>query len=272
MFKRILLPLDGSDAAEAVIPYGEEMARRMGSSLVLFHSCDASHKQARTMHRLYIEKLAEITRQNLNKGERQFNVAAEHRVGEFTESLCEYIENNDINLVIMVAHGFTSATTKSVVDDIARLAKCPTLLVRPERQPAEDRGVIRRILVPLDGTPYSQQILSFARPMSEAYKADVVLFSAVKAAGRTAADIENQKKEASKYLEGVVSTLKGLTVTTKVAETNDFAAAIDDAAFQSGADMVTMVTSSRVTEWAENSISRKVLNKGATSLLIVHRK
>ena len=272
MFKRILLPLDGSDAAEAVIPYAEEMALRMGSNIVLFHACDSSHKQARGMHKLYMEKLAEIIRQRLSKSGQESSVVAEQRMGEFTESLCEYIENNDINLVIMVAHGFTNPSTKSIVDDVARLAKCPTMLVRHERQPEQDRGVIRRILVPLDGTPYAQQILSLARPISENFKADIVLFSAVKAAGRSAADIENQKKEAAKYLDNVAATLKGLTVTTKIAETDDFASAIDEAAFQTKSDMVTMVTNSRITEWAENSTSRKILNSGATSLLIVHRK
>jgi nucleotide-binding universal stress UspA family protein len=219
-----------------------------------------------------MEKLAEIIRQSLSARDQQVTVAAEQMMGDFTESLRDYIENNDINLVIMVAHGFTNPATRSVVDDVVRLAKCPTMLVRHERQPETDRGVIRRILVPLDGTPYAQQILSLARPIGEKFKADVVLFSAVKAAGRSAADIENQKKEASKYLESVGATLNGLNVTTKIAETNDFAMAIDEAAFQTKSDMVTMVTNSKVTEWAENSICRKIPNTGATSLLIVHRK
>ncbi|APV44509.1 Universal stress protein family protein [Dehalogenimonas formicexedens] len=148
----------------------------------------------------------------------------------------------------------------------------PTMLVRHERQPESNRGIIKRILVPLDGTPYAQQILSVARRIGENFKADIVLFSAVKSAGRTAADIENQKKEASKYLDGVAAMLYGLNVTTIISEANDFTTAIDWAAFQTKSDMVTMVTNSRVTEWAENSISRKILNTGATSMLIVHRK
>ena len=272
MFKRILLPLDGSEEAEAVIPYGEEMAKRMGSNLILFHACDISHKQARGMHKLYMEKLAEIIRQKLHESGGQSTVVAEQRMGEFTRSLSEFIENNEISLVIMVAHGFTDPSTKSVVDDVARLARCPVMLVRSERQPEHDKGIIRRILVPLDGTPYAQQILSLARSISENFKADVVLFSAIKASGRTVADVENQKRDASNYLESVAGTLKGLNVTTKISETNDFADAIDQAAFQTKSDMVTMVTNSRITEWAENSISRKILNTGATSLLIVHRK
>jgi nucleotide-binding universal stress UspA family protein len=272
LFKRILIPLDGSEAAEAVIPYAEEMAKRMGSSITLFHACDQSHKQSHKMHKLYMEKLAEIIDQNINKSGKHAAISVEQRMGEFATTLYDYIENNEISLVIMVEHGFTSSKTRSIADDVARLAKCPTMLVRHERQPEDGRGVIRRILIPLDGTPYAQQILSLSRQLAEKFGADVVLFSAVKSAGRSPSDVENQKIEASKYLEGVAATLHGLKVTTKIAETNDFAAAIDEAAFQSKSDMVTMVTNSRVTEWAENSISRKILNTGATSLLIVHRK
>lgn len=272
MFKRILIPLDGSEAAEAVIPYAEEMAKRMGSSLILFHACDASHKQAHRMHKLYMEKLADIIRQNLSDNSNQATIVVEQRMGQFTEALCDYIEHNEVSLVIMVAHGFTNPSAKSIADDVARMAKCPTMLVRYEQKPEQDRGVIRRILVPLDGTPYAQQILSLARQFSENFKADMVLFSAVKSAGRSATDIENQKKEALKYLDGVAATLKGVNVKTRIEETNDFATAIDEAAFATKSDMVTMVTNSRVTEWAENSISRKILNTGATSLVIVHRK
>ncbi len=155
---------------------------------------------------------------------------------------------------------------------MARLAKCPTLLVRHQRQPGEDCVSIRRLLIPLDGTPYSQQVLSIAKPMAEKFGAEIVLFSAAKASGHSAADIESQKQALESYLKGVTSLLNGLNVSVKVGEANDFAVAIDEAAYQVKADMVMMVTNSRVTEWAENSISRKILNKGATSLLIMHRR
>ena len=66
MFNRVLLPLDGSDLAEAVFPYAEELARKLGSEIVLFHVCESSHKLALNMHRLYLEKSAELLRQRLD--------------------------------------------------------------------------------------------------------------------------------------------------------------------------------------------------------------
>ncbi len=264
MFDRILLPLDGSDLAEAVIPYGEEMARKMGSRVVLYHACDASHKQSHGMHRLYLEKRAELVRQSLSLGgaNRDFQVTTEQRFSDFIPSLCDYINKNDVDLVVMVAHGFTSPLMDSVVDDVVRLAKCPTLLVRRESRSGEGRDLILKMLVPLDGTSYSQQILNIARPMAELLDAEIVLFSATKLSGYSPSAIDNQKKSLISYLEGVATSLKGLKVSIKIAEASDFAIAIDEAACQVNADLVTMVTNSPVTEWAESSQARKLLTRG----------
>jgi len=272
MFDRILLPLDGSDMAEAVLPYGQEMARKMNSKLILFHSCDASHKKSQSMHRLYLEKRAEIVRQNLAGTGHESNVTTEHRFGNFTPTVCDYLNSNNIDLVVMVAHGFTSPSMTSVVDDVARLVKCPTLLVRRESRSGEDHDLIRKFLIPLDGSPYSQQILTIARPMAERLGAEIALFSAVKPAGYSLAAITKEKENLTGYLDGVAASLKGIKVTARVAEVSDLAVGIDEAAFQLKADMVMMVTNSPVTEWAESSVARKLLNKGATSLFVMHRR
>jgi len=274
MFDRILLPLDGSDLAEAVLPYGEELARKIGSELVLFHACDTTHKISHGMHHLYLEKRAEMVRQSLNlgKGNGGAVVSIDHRFGDFLTSLSDSVKNHNADLVIMVAHGFTSPLKASVVDDVARLVRCPTLLVRQDCQKDEGCGLINRVLVPLDGTPYSQQILAVARPLVSALDAELVLFSAARQAGYSAAAIEDQKKELEHYLEGVVKSLEGLKVTIKVGEATDFAVAIDEAASEVKADMVMMVTNSPVMEWAESSVARKLLNKGASSLLVMRRR
>ena len=37
MYERVLVPLDGSELAETVLPYVEELARKLGSEVVLLH-------------------------------------------------------------------------------------------------------------------------------------------------------------------------------------------------------------------------------------------
>jgi nucleotide-binding universal stress UspA family protein len=37
MFERILLPLDGSELSEMALPYGEDLASKLGSEVILYH-------------------------------------------------------------------------------------------------------------------------------------------------------------------------------------------------------------------------------------------
>ena len=59
MFERILLPLDGSEIAETAIPYGEELARRLGSEIVLYHTHGPEHQEQQHMRQMYLDRLAE---------------------------------------------------------------------------------------------------------------------------------------------------------------------------------------------------------------------
>ena len=58
MFEKILVPLDGPEAAEKAIPYAEEPSRKLGSSVVLLHVTGPDHPQYEPMHRLYLESVA----------------------------------------------------------------------------------------------------------------------------------------------------------------------------------------------------------------------
>jgi len=39
MYKRMLVPLDGSELAEVVFPYAKELAGRLGLDVILLHVC-----------------------------------------------------------------------------------------------------------------------------------------------------------------------------------------------------------------------------------------
>ena len=65
MFERILIPLDGSELAEMALPYGEELARRFGSEVILFHVSGRELQQYERMRQIYLDRLAETVRQNM---------------------------------------------------------------------------------------------------------------------------------------------------------------------------------------------------------------
>lgn len=273
MLDKILLPLDGSDAAEDVFPYGEELARRLGSEIILFHACVPEYRLARNMHRLYLEKTAELMQERLKKDlpqGKESQVRAEYVFGDFAKSICSYVAANDIGLVIMAAYGFTSARirkTGSVADKIFRLLRCPTLLIRAENvQRARDRKkLISHILLPLDGSHDSEVALPIAQELALKLEATITLFRMTGA----------EPGHARGYLEDIARKLRqqGVAATGMVTSGDDRAKAITGAVKKADADLVIMATRGRspTAAWAPGSIAHKLLNMGGLPLLIVSK-
>ena len=275
MFDRILLPLDGSDAAEEVLPYGEELARKLGSEIILFHTCVPQYRLARNMHRLYLEKSAELMQERLKKDQPKGTVPqvhAEFIIGEFAKSICDYVAANDIGLVIMADHGFTSVMIKvvgSVADNIFRLLDCPALLVRAgDAQRAKDKKeLFGRILLPLDGSAKDSEIaLPFIEELALKLKSEVSLFRMAH---------KDEQESADSYLKSILKKLKqpGINATSSITLGDDPAQEISAAGKKADADMIIMATRGRspIGAWAPDSITHKLLNIGKLPLLVVRK-
>jgi nucleotide-binding universal stress UspA family protein len=62
MYKRMLVPLDGSERAEVVLTYAKELAGRLDLELILLHVCEPHRSESQFMCQSYIEHAAEITK------------------------------------------------------------------------------------------------------------------------------------------------------------------------------------------------------------------
>ena len=62
MYKRVLVPLDGSELAEMVFSYAGELAARLGLDLVLLHVTNPHERDLVPLHRAYLERAAEVLR------------------------------------------------------------------------------------------------------------------------------------------------------------------------------------------------------------------
>ena len=65
MFKKIMVPLDGSELSEQALPYAEELAVINGSEIELVYVCEPEEAEYRHMHQLYIEQIAEQISSNI---------------------------------------------------------------------------------------------------------------------------------------------------------------------------------------------------------------
>ena len=140
---RILVPLDGSAAAEQVLPPAISIAQATGARITIFRvsivytsgeftgdffmPLEGTLQTAEQIARDYVGRVAgRLTEEGIE-------VSTKVQMGAMAESIVDYIENHQIDLVAMCTHGRTGSgrwTLGSVADRVLRSGCLPVLLVR----------------------------------------------------------------------------------------------------------------------------------------------
>jgi nucleotide-binding universal stress UspA family protein len=136
--------------------------------------------------------------------------------------------------------------------------------------PRAREHVIRRILVPLDGSEMSAAVLPTVHQMARLYGAQVVLLHVIEARPGlypTATSTETPQ-EARASLEPYCAGLQGVTVQTLVAKGSPSFAILDAA--KDGIDLVAMTTHGRSgpSRWVFGSVAEHVLHHIEAPLLV----
>jgi nucleotide-binding universal stress UspA family protein len=146
MYKSILVPLDGSALAEAVLPEIEKLARCMGARIILlrvsrahiFPGKDPTKAEIEVVRRAE-EYVAEVRDQLAAKG---LDAEACVRYGAVAEEILTHSARNDIDLIAMSTHGRSGLgrwALGSVAEKIVRRSVKPVLLMRAKaRTEGED--------------------------------------------------------------------------------------------------------------------------------------
>ncbi|MCJ7743834.1 MAG: universal stress protein, partial [Dehalococcoidales bacterium] len=79
MYRRMLVPLDGSELAEVVFPYARELAGRLGVEVVLLHISAPALRDYVPMNRAYIEHAAEAVRREARKVQKKAGLIPEEK-------------------------------------------------------------------------------------------------------------------------------------------------------------------------------------------------
>lgn len=145
MYKKILVPLDGSELAECVLPHLEAFIEgfqisdvtlvRVVEPEIPYHGdypIDSEvllkrEAEMKSVARDYLDKI--VSRLKYEGTEPH----AEVITGRVMKSLTDYAVNNDIDLLIIATHGYSGVTRwvrGSVADKILRSANVPVLMVR----------------------------------------------------------------------------------------------------------------------------------------------
>jgi nucleotide-binding universal stress UspA family protein len=143
MYKKILVPLDGSELAEKAIPYATELCKGE-TEVILFQvihiplplaAPDASiavpmpdPQELMDEALAYLEGIAESLRKD---GVNAKAVANEQDVT--ADAIIAYAKENDVDLIVMTTHGRSGLSRLvfgSVAESVVRHTPCPVLLIR----------------------------------------------------------------------------------------------------------------------------------------------
>jgi nucleotide-binding universal stress UspA family protein len=146
MYKKILVPLDGSDLAECVLPHVESITRGCGVQEVVFlgvaepfhpPSGYSAYFSQETIKRIDTDNkaAAESYLNQLVKRTRYGGVSVKPEVitGIPAESIADYADKNGVDLIIIATHGRSGVSRwvwGSVADRVLRSASVPVLMVR----------------------------------------------------------------------------------------------------------------------------------------------
>ena len=173
LFDRILVPLDGSAASEAVLYQAERLLCGRKSEIVLFHAwgSDSLTFPAQGAAENYLRAI-----QNRLTAQGARVVRCLIHQGSATESILNAIETERVTLVAMSSHGRGTTPWTGVagtVEGVLRGSRSPLFLARAFMPSSSGEPIpaqcvpsnIRRILVPLDGSSACEAVMPYAREM-----------------------------------------------------------------------------------------------------------
>jgi len=147
MYQKIMVPLDGSEMAECVLPHVEAIAKGCHASDVTlvrvvepllkpsgedYVDSEEELEQLRVSRRSaaddYLDRLVSRLKYD------GVNIQSEVIVGKTAESLADYAKKHDIDLIIIATHGRSGVSRwvwGSIADRVLRSSHIPVLVVRP---------------------------------------------------------------------------------------------------------------------------------------------
>lgn len=288
-FARILVPLDGSRLAEAVLPAACSVARRLGATLMLLHVLEheppaAVHGEPHLVDRdgalAYLEREAAQLRLEGIPVESHVH---ERPVEDVAPAVDAHVHEFGADLIAMCAHGRSNLRTRligSIAERILRAGSVPVLLrtVRRSDAPAFE---LRRLLVPIDFGHDVDAALAAASLLAPPYGAAVTLLAAPERPAPTTSrllpgtsalmraydldTLRDRLAELAQTLRGQVPAVEAVVASDPPTE------AILDAADALPADLIVLVTDAHggLASWYGPSTGQQLLKRPDLTLLLI---
>lgn len=289
MYKKILVPLDGSKLAEGVLPYAKLLAQATGAAVELVRITDSDAPAA--LRAATADYLKETAARVFSA---RPNVACTELIGTPAESIVDRAKSDPQCLIAMATHGASGLRQwliGSVALKVVQAALNPILLVRVDGAPSAEPDIaIHSIIVALDGSELAESVLGPVIELARPLNSEIVLARAwelpASAYYRSADEsgaarfiptydqlVATHRGEAADYLAAKLTELRSRGVGNLRAETLEGAAAdkVIDLAHATPGSVIAMCTHGRsgLTRWVLGSVTENVVRHANKPVLIL---
>lgn len=301
MTATVMVPLDGSPAAEAALPWAILLAKRSNSAirLVGVHAAPAVLLDGETLVGSVIPDDSIREREteyfaNVQKRVSATGVTATAHLldGSVIASLTEYARDLKPDWIVMLSHARGSLARfflGETATEFVRKSPSPVLLVHPSDGSGDLAAApeIRHVLVPLDGTELAEQMLAPATALAKSLDVDVELIMALAAVPDIQAiaarheqglpgpwDTSSAPKKAELYLEHHADRIRAgsIKVKCRVVQQGEAADVIVAEAKGLPGTVVALATHSRggISKMVRGSVADDVVRRTTAPVLVYH--
>ena len=301
MFDTILVPLDGSQLADCVLPHVVAVARSFDSEITLLRMLEKNQAGTsaqlfdllnwqinKTRSTLYLEK------KKVQLEEASIRAKTEIMEGLIADGITQYAQDQGIKLIILSSHGRNGLTQwgiSSVTHKIILSAHTSLLIIRAHQYgnysgELSETQLYQRILVPLDGSQRAENVLPIVTQLAQFHKSQIHLVQVIQTPEMARqmppspedVDLSNRivkrnQEEGQRYLEQVKarSYLEGITVKTHLITSDNASVALHQLAEEEDVDLIALSAHgySGNHQWPYGSMVNNFIMYGKVSLLIV---
>ena len=186
MFKRILVPLDGSARAEAALPHALALAK-LGDVEVILQQVLQEPESQRSVDPVewhFQSSASESYLKTACAKIREMGIQVECHLlsGSPPDRLIEQAEALDVDLMVVASHGHTGrkewqlgSVARKLLEGVGTSLLLVNARTVDESKPAFEPIQYERILTPLDGSRRSECVLPIAEQLAAANDAELVL-------------------------------------------------------------------------------------------------
>jgi len=146
MYKKILVPLDGSSKSELSLPVAQQLAEPMGSELCLLVAVDLGKVLFVDRHSKLPTDFEKLGNQQLKEAQKYLHEVQERLAGsnlkvsihveqaDPRDAIVTYAGEAEVDLIVMASAGKSNWMrwiSGSIADQVLRSSPCPVLVVRP---------------------------------------------------------------------------------------------------------------------------------------------